>query len=113
MAKLTTCKACGKEVSKSAKKCPHCGHTLKMGFFKKALIVIGAIIVIAIIANMAGGDDTDKTTNTTNNKAGETTKKDQPLSNQGVSSDVTIKVTGVDTKQEVGNQYSKEKAQGV
>jgi uncharacterized OB-fold protein len=54
MAKLTTCKACGKEVSKSAKKCPHCRHKLKMGFMAKAGIGIAALILIRIIASMGG-----------------------------------------------------------
>jgi hypothetical protein len=112
MAKLTTCKACGKEVSTSAKKCPHCGHRLKMGFFRKALLGIGALIVLGIIIGIAsgGGDDTaDKGTSTSTPKQ----EANKPLSNEGVSSDVNIKVTGVESKSEVGGQFSKEKAQGV
>ena len=112
MAKLTTCKACGKEVSKSAKKCPHCGHKLKMGFMAKAGIGIAALILIVIIASMGGEDDTPTDT-ATDNKAGETTKAPKELSAEGVSSDVGIKVLGMDTAQEVGGQYTKETAQGT
>jgi len=49
MSKLTTCKSCGKEVSKSAKKCPHCGEKLKMGLFLKLIIAGIAIAVIGAI----------------------------------------------------------------
>ena len=28
--KLTSCKACGQQIAKSAKKCPHCGHTFQL-----------------------------------------------------------------------------------
>ncbi|MDR4949653.1 DUF4352 domain-containing protein [Neobacillus cucumis] len=90
-----------------------------MGFFMKALIGIAALIVIGVIANLGGGDDSAKPASTTV-KSSNTTQKtqtakkaDQPLSNEGVSSDVTIKVTGVEAKPEVGNEFSKEKAQGV
>jgi RNA polymerase subunit RPABC4/transcription elongation factor Spt4 len=114
MAKLKPCKTCGKEVAKSAKKCPHCGQKLKMGFFLKGVIGLVAIIVIAVIAS-SGGDNTAKPANTSPKSSSDTTKKEavKPLSNEGVSSDVTIKVTGVEGKPEVGNQFSKEKAQGV
>ena len=112
MAKLTTCKVCGKEVSKSAKKCPHCGHKLKMGFMAKAGIGIAALILISIIASMGGEDDT--TTDTaTDKKAGETTEAPKELSAEGVSSDVMIKVLGMETAQEVGGEYTNEAAQGI
>jgi hypothetical protein len=118
MAKMTKCKTCGHEVSTTAKRCPNCGAKLKMGFFKKALIGIGAIIVIAIIANAAGGGNKNTTSPSTNKtttpSTGTNTKEaPKPLSNTGVSSDVTITVNGVDTKSDVGGQYANEKAQGV
>lgn len=37
---LKQCKSCKKEVAKSAKKCPHCGETLKTSLFVKALTVL-------------------------------------------------------------------------
>ena len=33
--KLISCKACGEEIAKKAKKCPHCGAKNKKPFFKK------------------------------------------------------------------------------
>jgi hypothetical protein len=114
MAKLKPCKTCGKEVAKSAKKCPHCGQKLKMGFFMKALIGIAALIVIGIIASSGGGDDSTKTASSTPSSSTPAKKEAaKPLTNEGVSSDVTIKVVGIESKPEVGNEYTKKKAQGV
>lgn len=53
MANLVPCKSCGKDVSKSAKSCPHCGHKLKGSIMKKLFfwplgIFIG-LIVLAVI----------------------------------------------------------------
>ncbi|OOZ43290.1 hypothetical protein [Solemya velum gill symbiont] len=46
--KLKACKSCGKEVAKSAKKYPHCGQKLAMGFMMKAFIGLFVIAGIAI-----------------------------------------------------------------
>lgn len=60
MAKMTNCKACGAEISKSAKTCPHCGHKNKRGPFKILLgliiILFGLSILIGGIAALLGGD---------------------------------------------------------
>ncbi|NQV69268.1 MAG: hypothetical protein HQ498_04500 [Pseudohongiella sp.] len=47
--KMTVCKSCQKEVAKSAKKCPHCGETLKTGLFVKILTVLIVLGVISAI----------------------------------------------------------------
>ena len=47
MTKLIQCKACEKEMAKSAKKCPHCGHSSKMKFWQKAILGIMAFGIIA------------------------------------------------------------------
>lgn len=46
---ITQCKSCKKEVAKSAKKCPHCGETLKTSLFVKiltGLIVLGVLSAV-------------------------------------------------------------------
>lgn len=46
---LAACKSCKKEVAKSAKKCPHCGETLKTGLFVKVLtglLILGVLSVV-------------------------------------------------------------------
>ncbi|MFP5108812.1 DUF4352 domain-containing protein [Neobacillus sp. C211] len=85
-----------------------------MGFFMKALIGIAALIVISIIANLGSGDESAKPASSTPSSSAPAKKEAaKPLSNEGVSSDVAIKVIGVETKSEVGGEFSKEKAQGV
>jgi RNA polymerase subunit RPABC4/transcription elongation factor Spt4 len=118
MAKLKPCRTCGKEVAKSAKKCPHCGQKLKMGFFMKGIIGLVAIIIIVIMASNLGENSVDQASTTVEKeKTSKATgvKKEEPsqMSNEGISSDVTIKVVTVEDKQEVGNKFTKEKAQGI
>lgn len=66
--KMTTCKACGQEIAKSAKACPHCGAKNKKPIFKKwwfwAIIVV---LVIAIGTSGNGGDKENATNNNSNN----------------------------------------------
>ncbi len=120
LAKLKNCKTCGNQVAKSAKRCPHCGEKLKMGIFMKGLIGLGILILLGIVASLGGGEDsaepaTTTTTSTNDNeeKNKEEINEEQPLSNEGISSDVTIKVLGVETLSEVGGEFTKETAQGV
>ena len=58
MPKLIHCKACGKEVSKSAKTCPHCGERLKKGKWKTILLVWFALALISFIVR---SQDNEKT----------------------------------------------------
>ena len=54
---LTICKECKKEVSDTAKACPHCGAKLKGGFFGKFLIVI---VILFILINLFTSIKNDK-----------------------------------------------------
>ena len=60
MANLVECKACGKEIAKGVKKCPHCGKDQRNWFMRhKIMTFIGAIILLAIIGSaLSGGNDT-------------------------------------------------------
>lgn len=55
--KMTTCKACGKEIVKSAKICPNCGKKNGIPLWQKLSIGIVAVIVIAAIANTDDSSD--------------------------------------------------------
>ncbi|HDX9579836.1 TPA: DUF4352 domain-containing protein [Bacillus pseudomycoides] len=77
-------------------------------FFKFGCLGIIAIIVIASIAGMGGKDDSTKKTD-----AKQESSKPKELSKEGVSSDVKISVGGVETLESVGNEITKEQAQGV
>lgn len=69
--KLTTCKACGQEMAKSAKACPHCGAKNKKPIFKKWWF--WAIIVVLFIAIISSASNTDnkKETNSNNTDVSE------------------------------------------
>lgn len=64
--KMCTCKACGQQVAKSAKNCPHCGAKVKK--VSPILIAIIAIVAIAIIASSGGKDSSDNVAGTTPTK---------------------------------------------
>ena len=50
---LIKCSECGKEISEEAKKCPHCGITLKNTKMKKISITISIFIVLIAIVIFA------------------------------------------------------------
>lgn len=127
MSALVNCKACEKEIAKGVKKCVHCGKDQRNWFMRhKILSFISAVIIIGIIGSAAGGNEEDSQQASTEPKATETaaqsaeTKTGEPkqeapkeLSKEGVSSDVTIKIGAVETKDTVGDEFSNEKAQGI
>jgi len=51
MAKLKNCKTCSKEISTSAKICPHCGEKLRMGFLGKLLVTVCIVISMGVIGS--------------------------------------------------------------
>ena len=51
--KMTNGKACGEEIAKSAKVCPHCGAKNK----KKHLVLIGVVVFFALIGIVASSGD--------------------------------------------------------
>ena len=56
--KLTTCKACGEQVAKTAKTCPHCGAKMKKGH--PVAIGILVVLILIAIAVSTGESDTPK-----------------------------------------------------
>lgn len=64
---LITCEECGKEISDSVKKCPHCGYKLNAKDKKKRnkiLIALGAVILVVVGAGaclfFSKGNETEK-----------------------------------------------------
>ena len=53
--KLAQCKDCGKEISKSAKTCPHCG-AIKPYESTGWPIVIGFLILLVVLVAIFSGD---------------------------------------------------------
>jgi len=62
--KVTECKACKIEVSKSAKTCPHCGEKLKMGWFMKGIIGLVALIAIGVVLTPSEEEEAKKLAST-------------------------------------------------
>jgi hypothetical protein len=83
--KLILCKACGKEIAKSAKSCPNCGKKNKKPVGLVLLAIVVFFIVIGVITNLGGSDNSSngKISPASNAKAeiGET-----PVAPQGNSS---------------------------
>ncbi|MGN1336977.1 MAG: DUF4352 domain-containing protein [Candidatus Coprovivens sp.] len=67
MAKMKTCKACGKEIAKSAKICPNCGKKNGLPGFVKALIIV--FIIFGCIVGCVNGcsDSVNDAVNDTKN----------------------------------------------
>lgn len=55
MAKMKSCKSCGKEIASSAKVCPGCGAKNKKPFYKAVWFWV--IVVIVVIAAAGGNSD--------------------------------------------------------
>ena len=91
--KLTTCKACGQEIAKSAKACPHCGAKNKKPIFKKWWF--WAIIVVLIISIGTSGNDTDSGSAVNNNT--------NP--NQNISSNDTNSTSDNKSKEPAKTEY--------
>jgi len=116
--KLTNCKACQKEIAKSVKKCPSCGHDQR-NFFMRHKIVTGIIVlaVLGIIGNT--GDSTTTTapvatTSTDKVASAPVAEKKAPVVktiygiNEAVNSDDTT-VTVTKVKKSNGGDYDKAK----
>mgnify|MGYP004604747423 FL=1 len=56
--KLTTCKACGEQVAKTAKTCPHCGAKIKKSH--PVAIGIAVVLILIAVAVSTGESDTPK-----------------------------------------------------
>lgn len=44
------CKSCGKDVRRSAKECPYCGQPVQSGWFLKAAVAVGTLVLLGTLA---------------------------------------------------------------
>lgn len=56
---LIKCKACGKEVSKKAGKCPDCGHPMQSKIIKYTLIVIAILVLLYVVGKLNPPKETE------------------------------------------------------
>lgn len=111
--KLHYCKACGKEVAKSAKICPHCGAKNKKGH--PVLIGVLVVVVLAIIIGASGGsDEPQKVTDTPPAQTQNTPTTDTTPTNEESVFTVgdtvelkNVKVCLEDVSQSKGSKYNK------
>ncbi|QIZ07578.1 DUF4352 domain-containing protein [Priestia megaterium] len=108
MAKLVECKACGKEIAKGVKKCPHCGKDQRSWFGRhKILSFIGAIVILGGIGSaLGGGDDATSTGSKTAVEKKEATFK---VGESFKTDDLEYTITKVEEKDKVGNEYLNKK----
>lgn len=67
--KMCACKACGKEMAKSANACPHCGAKNKKPVFTKWWFWLIVVAFIGIVAGAGGSDDTVTTSDNSGTEA--------------------------------------------
>ncbi len=77
---LTNCKACGQEMAKNAKSCPHCGAKNKKPIFTKWWFWVIVVMFVAIIAG-AGNSGSDNNSNDNNAAEKESEKVNNEVNN--------------------------------
>lgn len=101
---MTKCKACGADIAKGVKKCPHCGKDQRNFFMRHKIITfILAIIVIGGIGSAlgGGGDDKTATTNSASQNTESSTSKPTGASS-GAKTNSTKKEPTVEQRQIAG-----------
>jgi len=114
---MKPCKACGQEISKSTKQCPHCGHDQRSWFMRhKFLSFIGIIIILAALGNALGDEDSATDTASKTNKEAATKEEVIYQLNEEVPlKKTTFTLTKVDEMKTIGDPsfLGKEAADGA
>lgn len=95
--KMCTCKACGQEIAKSAKNCPHCGAKNKKPIYTKWWFWAVVLIFIGTVAG-AGGE-----TGSSNNDVSAGTSQEQTKSTVAAVASVFDGDCGIVASAEIGN----------
>lgn len=107
--KLGVCKACGKEIARDAKTCPHCGAKNKKGF--PVLLGILAVIVIVAVLSSGGEDEPKRVDGGNDVNAGQIDDSKQNNNKEfGVGETVELNgvmVTLVGVTESTGSTYNK------
>ena len=84
---MTKCKACGADIAKGVKKCPHCGKDQRNFFMKHKIIsALIVLIIIGCISSALGGNKQSSTSNgtTSSTKTSNSKGADQSATKQEV-----------------------------
>lgn len=107
--KLGVCKACGKEIAKKAKTCPHCGAKNKKGH----PILLSILVVFVLVGVFAsGGDDEPKRvdggTNVVSGQNGSSEQNENKEFGVGETVELNdVNVTLVGVTENTGSTYNK------
>lgn len=116
MNKLTKCKNCGAEISKTANTCLQCGMSNVKPFYKKWWIWAIAVAVVISVAIGGGKSNTTAPSADTETPTISETKNNESVYSVGevmTSDKFEITIKGVQTKASVGGKYvSKQAADG-
>lgn len=116
---LVNCKACGQQIAKSAKKCPHCGAKNKKGIPVWLVAVLAVILVVAIVS--AGdsepqkvGDVSNPTTSANSADNTQSTESKEPVKTEKTRFSVgeiaelkNVKVALLGVTESEGSQFNK------
>lgn len=83
--KLISCKACGEEIAKNAKKCPHCGAKNKKPLYKKWWFWLILVLVISSFGNAGNNNATEPTPTTPPTTQAPTTEATEPATEAAVT----------------------------
>lgn len=105
---MVNCKACGKEIAKGVKKCPHCGKDQR-NFFMRHKIITG-ILVIVLLVGISGNDEPLSSVITENTETIKTTE--DAVKNNSEVSETSLKenVDQVEKNQEEQKEDVKEES---
>lgn len=102
MEKMKKCKACGADIAKSAKICPHCGA--KNGGSKIPLIIVIVIVLLIVIAAIGGsGNSTPQKVNGDGSSVNNSENTTFEVGDKVELDDIAVTLVGVESSS--GTEY--------
>ena len=95
--KMISCKACGQEIAKSAKACPHCGAKNKQPLFKKWWFWAVIVILFVVIGSSCNNTTNKKADNHSTNLKENTPTNTTTISTETPNSSEDVKGNGDST----------------
>ena len=117
MSKLIKCNACGKDIAKGVKKCPHCGNDQR-GFFMKHKIITAFLIFfgLCILGAMFGeGSSTSSGSSASANPVEKSSEKiiEAKIGDQVDIGHFSYVVQKIFFRKTVGNEFMRQTADGI
>ena len=102
---MKPCKECNREISSSAKTCPHCGKDQRNWFARhKFLTFLGIVLAIIVMSSMCGGNEGDPATVVSGN-AEDTREVLAEVGDNIITEKFEITITSVKERAEVGKDF--------